>query len=29
LQPAEQLWPLTNTALVNRQFATIEDLEDA
>jgi len=29
LQPAEQLWPLTNTALVNRHFATLEDLEDA
>jgi transposase len=29
LQPAEHLWPLTNTALANRHFATIEDLEDA
>ena len=29
LQPAEHLWPLTNTGLVNRQFATIEELEDA
>src|SRR5260221_4230344 len=29
LQPAEHLWPLTNTALINRQFATIDDLEDA
>jgi transposase len=29
LQPAEHLWPLTNTCLINRQFATIEDLEDA
>jgi transposase len=29
LQPAEHLWPLTNTALVNRHFATIDDLEDA
>jgi transposase len=29
LQPAEHLWPLTNTALVNQHFATIEDLEDA
>ncbi len=28
LQPAEHLWPLTNTCLINRQFATIEDLED-
>jgi hypothetical protein len=23
------LWPLTNTALANRHFATIDDLEDA
>lgn len=29
LQPAEPLWPLTNAALVNQHFATIEDLEDA
>jgi transposase len=29
LQPAEHLWPLTNTALVNQHFATIEDLEEA
>ena len=29
LQPAEHLWPLTNTALANRHFATIDDLEDA
>lgn len=29
LQPAEHLWPLTNTALVNEHFATIEDLEEA
>jgi transposase len=29
LQPAEHLWPLTNTVLVNRHFATIEELEDA
>jgi transposase len=28
LQPAEHLWPLTNTALVNRHFASIEDLEE-
>jgi hypothetical protein len=28
LQPAEHLWPLTNTALVNRHFATIGELED-
>jgi transposase len=29
LQPADHLWPLTNTALINRHFASIEDLEDA
>jgi transposase len=29
LQPAEHLWPLTNACLVNRHFASIEDLEDA
>jgi transposase len=29
LQPAEHLWPLTNAPLVNRHFATIDDLEDA
>lgn len=29
LQPAEHLWPLTNTVLVNRHFATIEELEEA
>jgi transposase len=29
LQPAEHLWPHTNTVLVNRHFATIEELEDA
>jgi transposase len=29
LQPAEHLWPLTNAALVNQHFATLEDLEDA
>lgn len=29
LQPAEHLWPLTNTALTNRHFASIDDLEDA
>lgn len=28
LQPAEHLWPLTNTCLVNRHFATIDELED-
>src|SRR5215469_12916722 len=29
LQPAEHMWPLTNTVLVNRHFASIDDLEDA
>jgi transposase len=29
LQPAEHLWPLTNTVLVNRHFADIKPLEDA
>ena len=29
LQPAEHLWPLTNTVLANRHFASIEELEDA
>jgi transposase len=29
LQPAEHLWPLTNTTLVNCHFATIEVLEEA
>ena len=29
LQPAELLWPLTNTALANRHFASIGALEDA
>ncbi|MGH2485094.1 MAG: hypothetical protein ACRDHE_03680 [Ktedonobacterales bacterium] len=29
LQPAEHLWALTNSCLVNKHFATIEDLEDA
>lgn len=28
LQPAEHLWPLTNTCLISRHFATIEELED-
>ena len=28
LQPAEHLWPLTNSVLVNRHFSTIEELED-
>ena len=29
LQPAEHLWPLTNTVLANCHFATIDVLEDA
>jgi transposase len=29
LQPAEHLWPLTNACLVNRHFASIEELEEA
>jgi transposase len=29
LQPAEHLWPLTNTVLVNQHFANIKELEDA
>lgn len=29
LQPAEHLWPLTNTALINRHFADLDALEDA
>jgi transposase len=29
LQPAEHLWPLTNTVLVNRHFVSIEELEEA
>ena len=29
LQPAEHLWPLTNSVLVNRHFASLDDLEDA
>ena len=28
LQPAEHLWPLTNSVWVNRHFATIEELEN-
>ena len=27
LQPAEHLWPLTNTCLVNRHFADLDELE--
>ncbi len=29
LQPAEHLWPLTNTIMANQHFASIEELEDA
>jgi transposase len=29
LQPAEHLWPLTNTVLLNRHFASIQELENA
>jgi transposase len=29
LQPAEHLWPLTNTALVNRHFASLDELGEA
>ena len=29
LQPAEHLWPLTNTVLINRHFADLEELEEA
>ncbi len=29
LPPAEHLWPLTNTVLANRHFASIDELEDA
>jgi transposase len=29
LQPAEHLWPLTNTPLYNRHFQTIEELAEA
>ena len=29
LQPAEHLWPLKDTVLVNRHFASIDELEDA
>lgn len=28
LQPAEHLWPLTNTVLVDQHFASIDELED-
>ena len=29
LQPAEHLWPLSDTALINRHFRSIDELEDA
>jgi transposase len=29
LQPAEHLWPLTNTILANRHFASLDELEEA
>lgn len=29
LQPAERLWPLTNQALANRNFATLDELDSA
>jgi hypothetical protein len=29
LQPAERLWPLTNEAIANRGFATLEELDAA
>jgi transposase len=29
LQPAEHLWPLTTTPLINRHFTSIEELEEA
>jgi transposase len=29
LQPAEHLWPLTDTVLMNRHFASLDELEDA
>ena len=29
LQPAEHLWPLTNTVLANQHFVSIEELKDA
>lgn len=28
-QPAEHLWPLTNTVLANRHFASIDVLKEA
>jgi transposase len=29
LQPAERLWPLTNEAIANQYFETIEEVEEA
>ncbi len=29
LNPAEHLWPLSDTPLVNQHFATLDDLEEA
>ena len=29
LQPAERLWPLTNEAIANTHFETIEEIENA
>ena len=29
LRPAEHLWPLTTTVLINRHFADLDELEDA
>lgn len=29
VQPAEHLWPLTDTVLANRHFASLDELEDA
>jgi hypothetical protein len=29
LQPAERLWPLSNQAICNQRFDTIQDMEDA
>lgn len=29
LQPAERLWPLTNKAIANRDFATLDELDAA
>jgi transposase len=28
LQPAEHLWPLTNSVLINQHFANIDELEE-